>query len=159
MGKYLKQLTQKDIEDFLKVNNYELCNNLKNIDGENLPSLERDNDMIFMRCQRILSDDEKEINTRVAYELIKKYPAFMSLTMLARINKYSTDTDIVILTDFYANIISADRDREKRVNQLDENYIHFMVGKFKSQGYVQDYIEDAKRYETQVPSHDDEMTK
>lgn len=157
MGKYIKQLTQKDIDTFLKNNNYELCDYLKNNDGKNLPSIERDDDMIFMRCQRVLSKDEKEINTQLAYTLMKKYPGFMSLTTLASISKYSTDKDIVILTDFYANIISCDYNREKRVEALDENYVHFMVSKFKSQGYVNDYIEDAKRYENPVSTAEDDM--
>lgn len=146
MGKYIKQLTNEDIENFLKENNYELCENIKNNSGEKLPSIERDDKLIFTRCRRILSEDEKEIDKMLAYELMHKYPGFMSLALFATINKYSIDTDIVIFNDFYSNIISADSDREKQVEKLDENYVRFMANKFKNQGYISDYIEDAKKY-------------
>lgn len=155
MGKYIKQLTNEDIENFLRENNYELCENIKNNSGKKSPSIERDDELIFTRCRRILSEDEKEIDKMLAYELMHKYPGFMSLALFATINKYSLDTDIIIFKDFYSNIISADTSREKQVETLDENYVHFMANKFKNQGYICDYIEDAKKYEE--PTNNDEI--
>lgn len=159
MGKYIKQLSEEDIVKFLRENNYELNANIKNNDGKKLPSIERSKDMVFMRCKRILTKDEQEINALLAYKLMHKYPGFMSLATFATINKYSTDTDIVILSDFYANIISANPNREKRVDSLDENYVQFMAKKFKDQGYISDYIEDVEKFEATLNTHDDEMSK
>lgn len=159
MGKYIKQLSNEDIIRFLSDNNYELDENIKKNNGKKLSSIERNEDMIFMRCRRIFTRDEQEINALLAYKLMHKYPGFMSLSTFATINKYSTDTDIVILTDFQANIISAYKDREKRVDSLDENYAHFMAKKFKDQGYISDYIKDVENFEATLNSPNDEMSK
>lgn len=156
MGKYLKQLSNEEIQNFLRDNKYELNENIKSNENEKLPSIERSEDFVFMRCKRILSKEEEELDKQLAYTLMHKYPGFLTLSMFATINVYSLDTDIVTLTDFNANIISANMDREENVEILDENYVNFMARKFGKE-YIRDYLEDSKKYNSNQPTEDNNM--
>ncbi|MGN0961736.1 MAG: hypothetical protein ACI4PF_06050 [Christensenellales bacterium] len=143
MGKFLKQLTDSEIIKFLRMNNYILYEDLKDDEGKPIPAMERSDDLVFMRCQRVLDEGEQEIDKRVAYELMKKYPRFLTFTMLSRFGEYSTDIDLITLSDFDANLITGDFfDREQRLDKLFSNYIDFMLNRFKDQNYREALIED-----------------
>lgn len=135
MGKYLKQLTNSEIEYILKENNFALCTTLKSYDGEPLPAIERSDDMIFVRCQRILSEDEKEIDSFLAYTLMKKHPLFITASMLARCGEFSSNIDLITFSDFHANLLSVDTHDEERSYKLADSYIDYMLERFKNQGY------------------------
>ena len=141
MGKYIKQLTQQDIENFLKQNNYTPCHTLKDDDGKPLPAISRHDDMIFMRCQRIFAENEQEIDKQVAYELYKKFRGFIALSMLNRYGDISTEIDLIVLSDFDLTLIAEDIFiSPEKSDLLFENYINFMIEKFANQNYKNELL-------------------
>lgn len=142
MGKFIKQLTDSELENFLKNNKYALCNTLKDSDGKLLPAIERSDDMIFVRCQRILDKNEKEIDEHLAYALMRKFPGFLSLSMLSRCGEYSSDINLISFSDFYANLFCVTLQDHNRAETLHENYVNFMYAKFKNQNYKEEYLAD-----------------
>ena len=152
MGKYIKQLTDQDIELFLRQNNYVLCDTLKDRDGEHLPAITRDDDIIFLRCQRVLEEGEQEIDKQLAYALYKKFRGFIALSMLSRYDSYSTEIDMITMSDFDLNLIAEDIFvSPERGQKLFENYINFMIKKFDNQNYrdalIADYENSSKTSE------------
>ena len=138
MGKYIQKLTQQDIEEFLKANNFVLCYDIKNDKNETLPAIERSPEMIFIRCRRVLTKDEQNINNLIGDAVAKNSLLAMMAFMSSIKCEYSSDIDLITLYDYDANLLTTNPQDTRILDNLFHSYIDFMRNKFKSTNYDSD---------------------
>ena len=138
MGKYIQKLTQQDIEEFLKANNFVLCYDIKNDKNETLPAIERSPEMIFIRCRRVLTKDEQDIKNLIGDAVAKNSLLAMMAFMSSIKCEYSSDIDLITLYDYDANLLTTNPQDTSILDNLFHSYIDFMRNKFKSTNYDSD---------------------
>jgi hypothetical protein len=138
MEVYTQQLKIEDVIEFLNEINYTVVAHLHDSNGQPLPAIETSDQGIFIRCQKVETPEKQEFDAKVAWELMKKHPAFMSITRLIN-SQYSSNIEMLYMTDFsLKKICLTDEDMEELVT-LNEKYVKFMDRKFRNIGYREDY--------------------
>lgn len=158
MGKYLKQLSNEEIESFLESNNYIVCHDLTTLDGKSvLPGIERSDDLVFLRCRKKILDGMQEYDKQVALQLLKKHPGFMSLAVFGMPQgSYYDFIHLIALRDFDASIIGDFFDDENGTQLLD-SYLDFMLERFKNQGYQDALLNYVDEFLAENPEDEREM--
>ena len=127
--KYLSKVTDKELQEFLINNGYELVD-LLDTDGKKIPSIERSEYDIFVRCR---NTEDNETFKMVKANMLKRNP-FLHTFM----SKSNYDmVDCLNIRDFNIFRISA-LDYDKKQDTLFTNYIMFMYDKF-GEDYIYDF--------------------
>lgn len=129
MSKYIKQLEDKDIEEFLNANGYELARLYDN-DGELIPSIDRNDNDIFVRCR--YTKDSQLIEEIKDY-MKDKNPYLASFLLRG---EYLVVVDGLLFKDFEIERLTI-MDNDNREDNLNNNYLQMMRDKFGKE-YIQD---------------------
>ena len=136
MGKYIKRLSNKEIEEFFIANGYQLCKDLKDKNGNPLEAIERSDDVIFVRARQ---SHENEIDTGLAYSLAKEHPGFLSFAILASLNSgFSRNIDLIQISDFHLAKFDIFPEDSKSSDELYTAYVQYMASRFHT--YKEDFI-------------------
>lgn len=147
MEKYITQLTNDEIEAFFLMNGYKLHNDLKTKHRENVKSIERSDQIIFVRAKKI---EQESIDIQLAYQLSKHHPGFMSLHTLSSLNEgFCRNIDFIHFSDFHMAKSCIYPEDKKESDMLCRSYIDYMSKKFPT--YQTDYNNYIKslHYETE----------
>ena len=146
MSKYINQLTDEEIEEFLNNNGYELVKGLKNHSGEAIPAIDRYEEGMFVRARKIPDELDQEIKSI----LLQKSPGLMALYALTAIHGgLGMDMDLIHITDFYMFKFCITEEEEKESDELCRSYIRYMADRFPT------YVADFSDYCNSLP--DDEL--
>ncbi len=152
MSKYINQLTDEEIEKFFNDNGYELTKDLTDPDGLPIDAIERGEDSIFVRAQKMQIDEtEAALNAYLA----QKAPHIAALSAIASMRSgYGRNIDLIYFSDYYmSKFCITDEDKQDSEN-LCHSYISFMDDKFPE--YRADLIKycDSLEEESEQQSQD-----
>ena len=137
MKNYISLLTKEDILNILQEKNYLLEEQLKNKNGDYLPSIERHKNSIIIRCKRIPNEEEMAIQNAILNSTQGKN---IMLTLSFFDSFFSDKHTVVIIEDF--NVYSFDTSyKDSNDEALFDSFFTYMKNKFG-----QEYIKDFKKY-------------
>lgn len=148
MGKYINQVTDEELTEFLENNGYSLVTNIKDQNGIPFPAIERSEKRAFVRCKMVKDPAQKQFDAEVARYLIKKHPGFLSLSMMLS-GMYSSDIEMLIFSDYGVSKMCITDYDSYESNLLNENFVRFMYKKFENQNYYNNYNNHFDELETQ----------
>lgn len=136
MAKYINRLTNEEIEEFFNNNGYALTKDLTDDNGLPIDAIERGEETIFVRAKQL---KREEIDTQLAYYLIKKNPNFMALSTLASLHSgYARNIDLIHFSDYFLSKFCITKEEEKESEELCTSYLKYMVHKFPT--YKRDFL-------------------
>ena len=128
MAKYVNNLTDEEIENFLKSNGYDLAKNLTDNDGATIDAIERSDSSIFVRARQIENEDFKN---KLENLLLEKSPHMMAiLTLASQRSAYNNKIDLIHITDYFLTKFIIFPENLESSKELCTAYIKFMMEKF-----------------------------
>ena len=137
MSKYINQLTDTEIEEFFYNNGYALTKDLKDPEGFPIDAIERGDEDIFVRAQKLQRDE-----TEIAIEnyLIQKAPHIAALSAIASMRSgYGRNIDLIHFSDYFMSKFCITETDKEESEVLCSSYLKFMNQKFPT--YRDDLIE------------------
>lgn len=137
MSKYINQLTDEELETFLKNNGYELAKDLTDHEGELIPAIDRDEENILIRARRLEQD---ELDAELKAYFLQKSPGLLTLFALTSMHGiFGNNVELIHCTDYSMSKFCITEDDEKTSEVLFSSYINYMSQKFPN--YKEDIIE------------------
>ena len=137
MSKYIKHLTDDEIEKFFSDNGYELTKDLTDPDGNPIDAIERGEEDIFIRAHKAQKDEAQQ---ELEAYLMRKAPHIAALTAIASIRSgYGRNIDLIYFSDYYMSKFCITEDDKKESEELYSSYVDYMVQRFPT--YKADIIE------------------
>ena len=151
MSKYINQLTDEEIEEFFNQNGYELTKDLKDPEGFPIDAIERGDDDIFVRAQKMQID---ETTAALNSYLAKKAPHIAALSAIASMRSgYGRNMDLIHFSDFFMSKFCITEEDEKDSEKLCHSYIKYMDQRFPTYRQdLSDYCDSLEDDKTQKPS-------
>ncbi len=155
MSKYINELTDEEIEKFFNDNGYELTKDLKDPDGLPIDAIERGEDSIFVRAQKMQIDEtEAALNAYLA----QKAPHIAALSAIASMRSgYGRNIDLIHFSDYFMSKFCITEEDKQDSEKLCHSYISFMDDKFPE--YRADliaYCDSLEDEETKAPKQQDD---
>ena len=153
MAEYINQLTDEEIEKFFNDNGYELTKGLTDREGFPIDAIERGDEDIFVRAQKIQIDEtEAMLNSY----LMQKAPHIAALSAIASMRSgYGRNMELIHFSDFFMSKLCITEEDEKESEELCSAYISFMDKKFPT--YRDDlyaYCDSLQDDKQQTPTSD-----
>ncbi len=141
MKNYIDLLAKEDIENILKENNFVLNENILDRNGAPLPSIEKSDDMIMLRCEKLADEEETSIKNEIIGKMNKKL--LMSGLLIASMGSFSAlyDSAVIFIENFNIYTFSAGYEENESDEKLAKTFYTYMINKFGKE-----YINDYKKY-------------
>ena len=137
MSKYINQLTDEEIEKFFNDNGYELTKGLTDREGFPIDAIERGDEDIFIRAQKMQID---ETEAALNEYLMKKAPHIAALSAIASMRSgYGRNLELIHFSDYFMSKFCITEEDKQESEELCHAYISFMDDKFPT--YRADLIE------------------
>ncbi|MBE7074084.1 MAG: hypothetical protein E7379_03230 [Clostridiales bacterium] len=148
MSKYIKKLSNEEIEIFFNNNGYKLAKDITDDNDLPIDSIERDDDSIFVRTQQM---NDNEIDLHLNSISSKKYAGILALTTLFSMHApYSRDIHLFHITDYFLSKFCIFPEDSEIGKTLLTSYFKFMIDKFPT------YKKDLEEYVESLPDDESE---